>query len=161
MHILYLHGLLSKNSSPKIDFLTEKHIVFNPLLNYKEKSNTIFNDLELVCKQNSFDLIIGSSMGGHLGFHLSNKFNIPSLLFNPSLEENSIKKPKVDEVENLTIRHTIVLGENDDVVIPSETLKFLEKKSANFTYTFESNGHRTPLEIFKKHFSLHYSSVYP
>jgi predicted esterase YcpF (UPF0227 family) len=152
---------MSSNKSQKTEWLNEKHLVFNPVLNYNDNSETIFKDLELILEQNNVDLIIGSSMGGHLGFHLSNKFNTPSLLFNPSLEENSIEKPKVDEVENLTIKHTIVLGKYDDIVIPSDTLKFLENKKANFIHTFGEHKHRTPLEIFKKHFSLHYSSVYP
>lgn len=155
MNILYLHGLMSTNKSQKTEWLKETHSVFNPALNYKEDSKTIFNDLELLCKQHEIDLVIGSSMGGYLAYHLSQKFNIPSLLFNPALEKNSIEKPPVDVVENLTIKHTIVLGEKDEVVIPSETLKYLESRNINFTHTFEANGHRTPFEVFKKHFLLH------
>jgi len=135
MNILYLHGLMSTNKSQKTEWLKETHSVFNPALNYKEDSKTIFNDLELLCKQHEIDLVIGSSMGGYLAYHLSQKFNIPSLLFNPALEKNSIEKPPVDLVENLTIKHTIVLGEKDEVV-----------------------GHRTPFEVFKKHFLRHTTS---
>ena len=154
MNILYLHGLMSSNKSQKTEWLKENHTVFNPVLNYNENSETIFKDLELLFEEHKVDVIVGSSMGGWLAYHLANKFNIPSLLFNPSLEKNSIEKPKVVEVENLTIRHTIVLGENDDVVIPSETLNFLENKKVNFVHTFESNAHRTPLDVFKKHFLI-------
>lgn len=154
MNILYLHGLMSTNKSQKTEWLKETHLVFNPVLNYKEDSKTIFKDLELLCEQNKIDLIIGSSMGGYLAYHLSQKFNIPSLLFNPSLEKNSIKKPHVDPVRNSIVKHTIVLGENDEIVIPSETLKFLENRKINFAHTFETNGHRTPFEVFKKHFLL-------
>jgi len=60
-------------------------------------------------------------MSGYLGFYLSNKYNIPSLLFNPSLEKNSITKPDVTDIENNCTLHTIVLGQNDNVVIPSDT----------------------------------------
>lgn len=155
MNILYLHGLMSSNKSQKTEWLKEKHVVFNPILNYKEDSKTIFKDLELLCEENNIELIIGSSMGGYLGYHLSNKFNVPSLLFNPSLEKNNIVKPEIIEVvENRNILHTVVLGKNDDVVIPEQTIKLLENRRANFVHFFESNGHRTPLEIFKKHFLL-------
>ncbi|MFD1064325.1 YqiA/YcfP family alpha/beta fold hydrolase [Winogradskyella litorisediminis] len=153
MNILYLHGLMSSNISSKTDWLQENYKVFNPFLNYKGSSETIFNSLELLCEQNKFHLIIGSSMGAYLAYHISNKFNIPSLLFNPSLEKNSITKPKINEVENLKIKHTIILGKNDNVVIPVDTLNFLKDRKVNFTYTFEPNGHRTPLEVFQKHFS--------
>lgn len=155
MNILYLHGLMSSNKSQKTEWLNEEHVVHNPVLNYKEDSKTIFKDLELLCKENNINIIIGSSMGGYLGFHLSNKFNIPSLLFNPSLEKNNIVKPEItDIVENSNILHTVILGKNDDVVIPEKTIKFLESKRVNFVHFFESNGHRTPLNIFKKHFLL-------
>lgn len=153
MNILYLHGLMSSNKSQKTEWLKENNTVLNPVLSYNENSETIFKDLELLFEQNKIDLIIGSSMGGHLGFHLSNQFNIPSLLFNPSLEKNSIEKPKVNEIENRNVLHTVILGESDDVVIPSDTIKYLKNKKSNFKHTFESNGHRTPLSIFKKHFS--------
>ena len=152
MKILYLHGLMSSNQSSKTDWLKQEHIVFNPSLNYKHNSEHIFSELDLLCEQNHFNLIIGSSMGGHLAFHLSNKHNIPSLLFNPSLEKNSIPKPDVVTVVNPTILHHIVLGEKDDVVIPAETIKYLEDHACNFVYSFENNGHRTPFNIFEKHF---------
>ncbi|PCH74779.1 MAG: hypothetical protein COB98_09840 [Flavobacteriaceae bacterium] len=155
MNIIYLHGLLSSNKSSKTDWLMQEgHTLFNPRLNYKEEAKTVFSDLAALCEQHQIDLIIGSSMGGHLAFHLSNKYKIPSLLFNPSLEKNSMSKPAVIQVENKSILHTIVVGEKDTVVIPSDTLKYLEDRKSNVVHTFEANGHRTPLEVFKKHFKL-------
>ncbi|WP_228547286.1 YqiA/YcfP family alpha/beta fold hydrolase [Nonlabens antarcticus] len=154
MTILYLHGLMSRNISDKIDWLKEAHAVFHPLLNYENNSENIFSDLKKICEETKVDLIIGSSMGGHLGYHLSNLFKIPSLLFNPSLERNNIRKPPVEMVSNESILHTIVLGVHDDVVIPSQTINYLKSKEANFIHTFEENGHRTPFIIFKKHFEI-------
>ena len=155
MNILYLHGLMSSNQSPKVDWLRElRHNVYKPKLNYKEDGKTIFNDLEQLCEKQHIDLIIGSSMGAYLGFHLSNRFNIATLLFNPSLAPNEVSKPDAKVVKNDSVLHTIVIGRNDDVVIPKNTIKFLEHRKANFVYTFENNGHRTPLDIFQKHFSL-------
>jgi hypothetical protein len=155
MNILYLHGLMSNNQSPKIDWLKELgHTVHNPDLKYQEDSETIFFDLEQLCDLNRIDLIIGSSMGGHLGFHLGNKYGIQTLLFNPSLADNEIAKPDVTCVENNVVLHTVVLGANDDVVIPSDTMKYLKDSRSNFVHIVEENGHRTPIEIFQKHFKL-------
>lgn len=155
MNILYLHGLMSSNQSSKVDWLRELgHNVYNPKLNYKEGGKTIFNDLEQISNKQHINLVVGSSMGGHLAFHLSNKYNIPTLLFNPSLAPNEIDKPDVREVENDIVLHTVVIGKNDNVVIPQKTLSFLKDKKVNFVHYFEDNGHRTPLDIFKKHFSL-------
>jgi len=93
-------------------------------------------------------------MGGYLGYHLGSKYNIPTLLFNPSLAPNKIIKPDVRVFENESVLHTLVLGENDDVVASENTISFLKYRNANFVYTFESNGHRTPIGILKKHFNL-------
>jgi len=152
MNIVYLHGLMSSNQSPKVDWLKNKNTVFNPYLNYKEDTETLFSDLKTICEENKIDLIIGSSMGGYLGFHLSNKYNIPNLLFNPSLEKNKMVKPKVEEIKNSHVLHTLVLGRNDDVVIPSHTIGFMENGDFNYRVTLEENGHRTPIELLKKHF---------
>lgn len=153
MHILYLHGLMSSNQSSKIDWLRLKHTVYSPHLSYNTESQSIFSDLKILIKTNQIDLIIGSSMGGHLGFHLANKFDKPSLLFNPSLAPNQIEKPEVEITSNPNILHTVVLGINDDIVIPSDTISFLNTSKSNYTVTKESNGHRTPIDIFKRNFN--------
>lgn len=154
MTILYLHGLMSSNQSDKIDWLKENHDVINPLLKYSAHSKSIFTDLKVLCEQNAIALIIGSSMGGFLGFHLSNTLNIPSLLFNPALVTKSEFKPKVTAVNNTSVLHTIIFGRYDDVVIPAETLQFLKDNTTNFAHSFEQTGHRTPYAIFKKHVTL-------
>lgn len=154
MTILYLHGLMSSNQSNKIDWLKENHDVINPLIKYSAGSKSLFSDLKVLCEQNAVDLIIGSSMGGFLGFHLSNTLNIPSLLFNPALVTKSEFKPQVTAVNNTSVLHTIIFGRNDDVVIPGETLQFLKDNYFNFTHSYEQTGHRTPFPIFKKHVAL-------
>jgi len=154
MTILYLHGLMSSNQSDKIDWLKENHKVIHPLLQYSTRSKSLYTDLKKFCEGNAIGLIIGSSMGGFLGFHLSNALNIPSLLFNPALATKSEFKPEVTAVNNTNVLHTIVLGHDDDVVIPADTLQFLKDKNTNFTHTFEQTAHRTPFAIFKKHFNL-------
>ncbi len=153
MNILYLHGLMSNSQTPKVDWLRELgHTVSSPDLNYKEEGATLFNDLGQWIVKNNVELIIGSSMGGFLGFHLGNSFNIPTLLFNPSLAPNEIAKPDVVHVSNNRVLHSIILGQHDDVVIPADTIHFLKDKNANFKYVFEDSGHRTSLNLFKIHF---------
>jgi len=38
------------------------------------------------------------------------------------------------------------------VVIPEQTIRYLENQNSHFIYNFENNGHRTPFNIFEKHF---------
>ena len=96
-------------------------------------------------------------MGGFLAYNLGNMYNIRTLLFNPSLEKNNIKKPIIKKVDNFKIEHNIILGINDNIVIPSDTLNFLKKSKVNFVSNYETSGHRTSLEIFMKHFLLNFS----
>ncbi len=76
--IMYLHGLESSNVCDKVDFLREQNEVLAPPLDYR-KSNI---EEELMYMVESFqpDLIIGSSMGGHVGLMLANYY-ILKLLF--------------------------------------------------------------------------------
>ncbi|AZQ43360.1 YqiA/YcfP family alpha/beta fold hydrolase [Nonlabens ponticola] len=155
MNILYLHGLMSSHQTPKVSWLKDNgHHVYHPALNYKVEGSTIFSQLSSLLEKHDVALIIGSSMGGHLAYHLGNKFGIPTLLFNPSLAPNQVEKPEVDRITNTTILHTVVLGEKDDIVIPTQTIDYLNKANANYKHTFEENGHRTPIELLKKHFEL-------
>ncbi|WP_298347917.1 YqiA/YcfP family alpha/beta fold hydrolase [uncultured Dokdonia sp.] len=154
MRILYLHGLMSKPTSVKVEWLKDiGHKVTSPLLDYKKESDKIYQMLQELCIKSDFDLIIGSSMGGFLAWSLSNQYDIPSLLFNPSLAANKIKKPSVISFVNHSILHTVIFGRDDIVVIPSETLEHLKDAKSNFEYTYESNGHRTPFSTFSKHFN--------
>jgi len=153
MKILYLHGLLSSNQSPKVDWLKKQHTVINPKLDYKNNGNAIFSELERIIIENEVNFIIGSSMGGYLGYHLGNKLNLPTLLFNPSLAPNKIEKPEVSYTKNEIVLHTVILGEYDEVVNYKDTLNYLKSVNANFDYVLNKIGHRTPFEVFVKYLS--------
>lgn len=154
MNILYLHGLLSKNISDKTEWLSETNNLYNLQLDYKTNSENIYQELKQFINNNPIDLIIGSSMGGYLAFHLGNDLNIPTLLFNPSLTKNKIEKPVVTEVKNISVLHTLVLGKGDEIVNPLETIDYCLDGKYNFKYTFENIGHRTPIDVLKKHFTF-------
>lgn len=154
MRILFLHGLMSSNQSKKIDWLKkEGHNVFHPLLNYKDDGKIIFKDLNKLIKDNQIELIVGSSMGGYLAYHLSNLNNMRSLIFNPSLSisKRNALRPEITHTINDSNHHTVVMGRLDDVVIPRDTISYLEDENANFTDFYEEYGHRTPLITFQKY----------
>jgi uncharacterized protein len=149
-NILYLHGLESSNVCSKVDFLKENAVVIAPSINYS-KSNI---EEELMYMVESFkpDLIIGSSMGGHIGLMLANYYNIDAIVFNPAIHSRPIE-PKLDRLEakdpNFNFQPVVVLGLEDDVINPLITKEILD--DALFYCDIEEVeglGHRIPFDIF-------------
>lgn len=152
MNVLYLHGLLSSNKSPKVEYLKELgYKVFNPKLLYKIDKETMYNNLKELILKNEIEFLIGSSMGGYLAFHLANELHKKTLLFNPSLQSISPNKPNIPETTNINCKHYIVIGKNDTTVLPNITLTYLKTTESNCHIEYEDYGHQTPIEPFKKH----------
>ena len=76
--------------------------------------------------------IVGSSLGGFLGFWLGEKNSLPCLLFNPAMGMRSIDV-SVERNYNKCPKRLIVLGEQDDVVLPYHTIEFLRPLSRKKT----------------------------
>jgi pimeloyl-ACP methyl ester carboxylesterase len=98
------------------------------------------------------DLIIGSSMGGHVGLMLANYYNIDAIVFNPAIHSRSIE-PKLEILEarepNFNFQPVIILGLEDDVINPLITKEILD--DALFYCDIEEVeglGHRIPFQIF-------------
>lgn len=154
---LYLHGLHSSViNSPKVNWLKSFDYtkVMAPEINYSQEKSSIFSRLSQIVETEKIQYIVGSSMGGFLGYHLGSKHNLPTLLFNPSLIKTSVGKPDLDNtgVHNATRgHHSFVLGLNDEVVDPTKLLQFISNTEIHTIrkITFEPMAHRVPLEIFR------------
>src|SRR5690606_38765516 len=153
MNILYLHGLDSKLSPEKREILEKYGKVFAPDLDYYQNTNAIRTILEMYSNVD-INTVIGSSMGGFAAYHVSNAIFRPALLFNPALRTRSVPQeiPK-DNYNYNNLKH-FVIGQNDDVVSPADTLSFL---SENFNPVTEIHlrlvprlGHRIPVELFEE-----------
>jgi hypothetical protein len=119
--ILYLNGYQSKLIPPKKETLLEYGELIAPYIDH-HKEKDIYLNLEKVVKEEGIDLIIGSSMGGALGFLLSSNFNIPALLFNPAVPyyEGDFK-PNGE----ITAYQKVVLGKLDRIILSNKTLAYL------------------------------------
>ena len=148
--ILYLHGLESSNVCDKVDFMREHADVLSPSIDYS-KSNI---EEELMYMVESFqpDLIIGSSMGGHVGLMLGNYYDIEVIAFNPAIHSRPIE-PELNRLEardpRVNFQPLIVLGLEDDVINPLITKEILD--DALFYCDIEEVeglGHRISFDVF-------------
>lgn len=146
---MYLHGLESKGSTKKDKILREYGELYSPACYYKSNLNTIYKSLLYEAAVFEPDIIIGSSMGGLIAYHLGNRLNKHLILFNPALYEQSIDIQYKFDASNS--KNVIILqGDKDVVVDPKVTQKWL-KDNHKGSYTIEkySGGHRVPVNVFK------------
>lgn len=163
LNILYLHGLESKLSLEKKAVLTKFGNVIAPDLDYKN-NDEIFNLIYEQYKSLNIDCIIGSSMGGFMGYYLAMTFNCPALLFNPALPI-----PGLNQIipENLKpkekVLYNFVLGWQDTIVKATENLEFISKnayKSLHYTIKVRPDlGHQIPLNIFEEESNKFFKSL--
>ncbi len=147
---MYLHGLESSNVCDKVDFLKENAVVLAPSIDYNKPSI----EKELMDMVESFhpDLIIGSSMGGHVGLMLGNYYDIEVIAFNPAIHSRPIE-PELNRLEAKTptsnFQPLVILGKNDDVIDPEYTKEILQGSKYFWDIEeVENMGHRIPFEVF-------------
>ena len=94
--ILYLHGFGSCGESQKSNALKEyfgREAVIAPDLFYAPKD--AIAQLEEIIQREDIGLLIGSSLGGFYATFLAEKFALPTILLNPSVEPWITLKPYI------------------------------------------------------------------
>jgi hypothetical protein len=148
MRVAFFHGLESPHISEKNKALRQKFdFVYDPPMQYTEPG--LFDKVLKEVKKNKIDLLIGSSMGGWFAYCVSTHTGIPTLLFNPAFHSRPIE-PQIS-LGNRKATHTVVLGTEDKVILPPLTQNWVSKNGiGTFNLYYESNAHRTPINIFNK-----------
>lgn len=152
MNILYIHGLDSSPNSERIGWLkAQGHSVSALHIDYRTEPNTYQRLLDLAREQ-EIDYIVGSSLGGRLGFWISEELGLSCLLFNPAL---ALEIPGLDDPQPALLRcvaRYIVLGAQDDVVDPHQTWDYLNKADREDTIQrvalFQHLGHQIDMETY-------------
>ncbi|MCK0147098.1 hypothetical protein MWU78_15685 [Arenibacter sp. F26102] len=162
MNILYIHGLNGSLSEEKRAILQTYGTVKSPSINYELDDDSIEN-LKKQFQDKDVNVIIGSSMGGFVGYYLSIAFKKPSLLFNPALVSRSVFQRVPDYSNPDRSYKRLVLGAKDEVVDPSGTLQYIAKTiKDNTDYHIslrQDLAHRIPLEIFKEEVGAFFKSL--
>ena len=148
MKVAFFHGLESPAVSDKTEWLEKNYEeVYAPAMDYRDPS--LFDRVLAEVKKRKIDLLSGSSMGGWFAYCISTLTGIPTVLFNPAFHARSFD-PAV-RIGNQSSRHRVVLGKKDDVIDPAQTVEWLKDNGkGRFTYSWESNDHRTPVSVFSK-----------
>ncbi len=147
LKILYLHGLGATPESDHVKILYDDNIhIIAPTLDFEKSSQ--FERLCEIVENVKPDGIVGHSMGADLGFLLSNKYQIPCLVFNPVFDpkfRGISSKIKIRGRENCIA----VFGVCDD-----EMPSFIRNFYWNCGYKIytENMGHDVPDKIKKKYF---------
>ncbi len=153
MNILYLH-VLDGDLAPEKRIILEKYgKVLSPAIDYR----TEYNSIELLVEQfknEKISVVIGTSMGGFVGYYIADAYQLPSLLFNPALASRSVSQ-RIPTYKNPYLGFKqIVIGAHDDVVDPRGTLAFLSKNLQEHTdyhiYVRQDLGHQIPVKVFEE-----------
>ena len=149
--ILFLHGLESKANCDKVGFLRSLgHIVTSPKIDYRE--DNCYDNLKTLVKYNTYDVIIGSSMGGWVAWNLGKDLGIPVLLLNPAVHSRSIDIDIEPVRESKASKVFLAIGLADDIINPDTTIDWLNKHDKldwNMNNTYKAiYGHRTSVERF-------------
>ncbi|MBU2928288.1 YqiA/YcfP family alpha/beta fold hydrolase [Winogradskyella psychrotolerans] len=162
MNILYIHGLNGSLSPEKRSILEQYGVVYAPSIDYENQPSVISN-ISADFSAHDINVVIGSSMGGFTGYYISNGYQCPALLFNPALAKRSVYQ-EIPEIDNKkSILKYIVLGTEDDVVNPADTLQFL---ASTISYNPEYNihlrndlAHRIPIPIFEDEVKIFFNML--
>ena len=146
MNVLYLHGLESKPTGPKMRYLKDRfESYYAPEIDYENPE--AFEEIMDLCIAEEFDMIIGSSMGGYFAHAIGTTLGTPVIMFNPALHSREFNPYGVVCGEK-PIDGVCVLGLNDGVIDPLVTVKMLEDEQKLAIMPMEGMGHRTPFTEF-------------
>ena len=155
--ILYLNGYKSKLILPKQETLSEYGELIAPYVDHHVEKD-IYLKFEKIVKQEKIDVIIGSSMGGALGFLLSCNYNIPALLFNPAVPYYDGEFKPLKEI---SAYQKYILGELDSVINTERTMMYLNQLELPTLKTkiISDLAHQIPVNVFKEEIDLFIKEV--
>lgn len=146
MKVLFLHGLESKPTGPKMRYLKDRfESYYAPEIDYEDPD--AYEEILDLCIAEEFDVIIGSSMGGYFAYAIGTTLGTPVVMFNPALHSRTFD-PYGVAYGNKAIDGVCVLGMDDDVIDPIKTYEMLKDAENLAIMPIKGMGHRIPFTEF-------------
>ncbi len=144
MKILYIHGFNSAGYGDKINYLKEffgDENVITPTLPYNpEKAIKLLEFLTQAIKEKDKLYIFGTSLGGFYALYLSDKFNVKSVIINPSIDPYDSLKNQVGPQKNFKTGEEYYFLKENLESLKNFYVKDLEKlKSTVYIYLDEED----------------------
>ncbi len=152
MNILYIHGLDSSPNPDRMGWLeAHGHQVFAQHIDYRSEANTYRRLKDEILRRNA-TFIVGSSLGGRLGFWLSEDLGLECLLFNPALSMD-IPQLEIPALASLRCpKRYIVLGAKDDRIDPQLSWVWLDSQQRpdcqQYVSMYQWLGHQIDIHSF-------------
>lgn len=135
MKTLYIHGLDSHPVPEKLDILTAAGLEVMALhIDYRTEENA-YRILKDYALSEKIEFIVGSSLGGYIGFWLAEDLGLPCLLFNPAMSfSNSLDEYMPEIPHRQCPARFVVIGAFDETVKSEENIRFFREPEQNNCY---------------------------
>ena len=157
MRIIYLSGWGSHidESIHKILSKFGDEVIY-PEIDYQNSRNLINAYANLAYNTSKPTLIIGTSLGAYIGYHISNIGQSPALLFNPTLffKSGGELRPNNSSTGYDYLNKQFVFSMKDDEIDLKRTFKYLkEVKYEDENIKIYDDINQIPLDIFENEFN--------
>lgn len=148
MKVLYLHGYQGQPREQMIDYLENMGFeVIAPHIDYDNEIDVLINLLD-----KDYDAIVGNSLGGYIGYHLSEWKMVPAILVNPPMFMDlklKVTQPTPEQIDKaqkgkhiMMGKKHIIVGMDDVVVNPFKVVEwFFENKPHANLKVVDGMGH--------------------
>ena len=156
MRIVYFHGWGGHYNEVKAKILAKfGDEVYFPEIDYSNSRNLIQYYYNELCG-NTPQLIVGTSLGGYLGFYVSNLLKCPSLLINPALflKGGVELRPSTDSMSHNFKEKEIIFSGKDEEIDVKRCIKSLKELGYDKQIKiYDHLTHQIPIDVFENCFT--------
>ncbi|WNJ18848.1 YqiA/YcfP family alpha/beta fold hydrolase [Pontibacter sp. G13] len=150
--ILYIHGLDSSPNPERIQILESMgHSVEALHLDYRNEPNS-YGILKAFALESEISFLVGSSLGGMIGYWLGRELGMGSVLFNPAIWIPRQQAGIPLEISGHAPNRTVIIGAEDEVVDPQLSWEhFRNDQSAPLQQVvlWQGLGHQIDVDTFE------------